>query len=104
MQDFLNGVCTHTIWITRRKLTYYTGELSESCTIDCLWHMQCIQGPTFLPAHVHRAQQPLDEGVKVFGLIYCVWVAGNYDTFLKTVRENETIQAKQYAKEQDDIK
>ena len=31
-------------------------------------------------------------------------VAGNYDTFLKTVKENETIQAKQYAKEQDDIK
>lgn len=52
-QDFLNGVCTHTIWITRRQLTYYTG---------------------------------------------------NYDTFCKTVKENETIQAKQYAKEQDDIK
>ena len=25
MQDFLNGVCTHMIWITKRKLTYYTG-------------------------------------------------------------------------------
>ena len=24
-QDFLNGVCTHMIWITKRKLTYYTG-------------------------------------------------------------------------------
>lgn len=31
-------------------------------------------------------------------------MTGNYDTFQKTVRENETIQAKQYAKEQDDIK
>ena len=26
LQDFLNGVCTHTIWITQRQLTYYTGE------------------------------------------------------------------------------
>jgi ATP-binding cassette subfamily F protein 2 len=25
-QDFLNGVCTHIIWLTQRKLTYYTGE------------------------------------------------------------------------------
>jgi len=24
-QDFLNGVCTHIIWITQAKLTYYTG-------------------------------------------------------------------------------
>lgn len=24
-QDFLNGVCTHIIWLTQRKLTYYTG-------------------------------------------------------------------------------
>jgi len=52
-QDFLNGVCTHIIWLTKKKLTYYTG---------------------------------------------------NYDTFRKTVRENEVIQTKKYAKEQDDIK
>lgn len=25
MQDFLNGVCTHIIWLTEKKLTYYTG-------------------------------------------------------------------------------
>ena len=30
--------------------------------------------------------------------------AGNYDTFLKTVRENEIIQDKKRQKEQDDIK
>ena len=24
-QDFLNGVCTHIIWLTRQNLTYYTG-------------------------------------------------------------------------------
>lgn len=24
-QDFLNGVCTHMIWLTQQKLTYYTG-------------------------------------------------------------------------------
>lgn len=24
-QDFLNGVCTHIIWLTQRKLIYYTG-------------------------------------------------------------------------------
>ena len=29
---------------------------------------------------------------------------GNYDTFVKTVRENEIIQQKKYEKEQDDIK
>ena len=52
-QDFLNGVCTHVIWLTKQKLTYYTG---------------------------------------------------NYDTFVKTVRENEVIQQKKYEKEQDDIK
>lgn len=52
-QDFLNGVCTHIIWLTHRKLSYYTG---------------------------------------------------NYDTFVKTVEENEAVQAKKYAKEQDDIK
>ena len=52
-QDFLNGVCTHIIWLTKKKLTYYTG---------------------------------------------------NYDTFRKTVRENEVIQMKKYHKEQDDIK
>eukprot|EP00241_Pyramimonas_parkeae_P003710 CAMPEP_0114249714 /NCGR_PEP_ID=MMETSP0058-20121206/14301_1 /TAXON_ID=36894 /ORGANISM="Pyramimonas parkeae, CCMP726" /LENGTH=609 /DNA_ID=CAMNT_0001363301 /DNA_START=71 /DNA_END=1900 /DNA_ORIENTATION=- len=52
-QDFLNGVCTHIIWLTQQKLTYYTG---------------------------------------------------NYDTFVKTVAENETIQMKKHEKEQDDIK
>lgn len=52
-QDFLNGVCTHVIWLTKQQLTYYTG---------------------------------------------------NYDTFVKTVRENEVIQQKKYEKEQDDIK
>ena len=25
VQDFLNGVCTHTIWVTEKRLTYYTG-------------------------------------------------------------------------------
>ena len=25
LQDFLNGVCTHTIWVTDKRLTYYTG-------------------------------------------------------------------------------
>lgn len=53
LQDFLNGVCTHVIWLTKQQLTYYTG---------------------------------------------------NYDTFVKTVRENEVIQQKKYEKEQDDIK
>ena len=52
-QDFLNGVCTHIIWLTHGKLTYYTG---------------------------------------------------NYDTFCKTVAENEVIQMKKHQKEQDDIK
>lgn len=52
-QDFLNGVCTHIIWLTQQKLTYYTG---------------------------------------------------NYDTYCKTVKENETLQQKKYEKEQDDIK
>ncbi|WIA10679.1 hypothetical protein OEZ85_010859 [Tetradesmus obliquus] len=52
-QDFLNGVCTHIIWLTQRKLTYYTG---------------------------------------------------NYDTFMKTVAENEVVQMKKYQKEQEDIK
>lgn len=52
-QDFLNGVTTHTIWITEGKLKYYTG---------------------------------------------------NYDTFKKTVAEQEIIQQKKYEKEQEDIK
>lgn len=52
-QDFLNGVCTHIIWMTKQKLTYYTG---------------------------------------------------NFDTYTKTVKENEVIQQKKYEKEQDDIK
>ena len=42
-QDFLNGVCTHIIWLTGARLTYYTG---------------------------------------------------NYDTFRKTVAENEVVQLK----------
>ena len=25
LQDFLNGVCTHIIWLTQNRLTYYTG-------------------------------------------------------------------------------
>ncbi|GBF96634.1 flagellar associated protein [Raphidocelis subcapitata] len=52
-QDFLNGVCTHIIWLTRQTLTYYSG---------------------------------------------------NYDTFRKTVAENEVVQLKKFQKEQDDIK
>lgn len=52
-QDFLNGVCSHIIWLTKRKLVYYTG---------------------------------------------------NYDTFVKTVDEQETVQMKKHLKEQDDIK
>lgn len=52
-QDFLNGVCTHIIWLTQQQLTYYTG---------------------------------------------------NYDTFVKTVEENNIVQQKKYDKEQADIK
>jgi ATP-binding cassette subfamily F protein 2 len=52
-QDFLNGVCTHMIWLTQSKLTYYTGD---------------------------------------------------YDTYCKTVKENEVLQQRKYEKEQDDIK
>jgi len=52
-QDFLNGVCTHIIWLTQQKLHYYTG---------------------------------------------------NYDTYCKTVRDNEVVQMKKYEKEQEDIK
>lgn len=52
-QDFLNGVCTHIIWLTQQKLTYYTG---------------------------------------------------NYDTFQKTVEENNVVQQKKHDKEQTDIK
>jgi len=52
-EDFLNGVCTHTIWLTQQKLHYYTG---------------------------------------------------NYNTFKKTVAENDIIQQKKYEKEQEDIK
>ena len=52
-QDFLNGVCTHIIWMTQGKLTYYTG---------------------------------------------------NYDTYQKTVRDDEVVQQKKYEKEQADIK
>uniref|UniRef100_A0A7S0UP19 ABC transporter domain-containing protein n=1 Tax=Polytomella parva TaxID=51329 RepID=A0A7S0UP19_9CHLO len=52
-QDFLNGVCTHIIWLTQQKLVYYTG---------------------------------------------------NYDTFRKTVAENEVVQMKKYEKEQEDIR
>lgn len=29
LQDFLNGVCTHTIWVTEKRLTYYTGIASD---------------------------------------------------------------------------
>ena len=52
-QDFLNGVCTHIIWMHKRKLEYYTG---------------------------------------------------NYDSFVKQVKDNEVIQQKKYEKEQADIK
>eukprot|EP00218_Dolichomastix_sp_CCMP3274_P013147 CAMPEP_0170144196 /NCGR_PEP_ID=MMETSP0033_2-20121228/13349_1 /TAXON_ID=195969 /ORGANISM="Dolichomastix tenuilepis, Strain CCMP3274" /LENGTH=636 /DNA_ID=CAMNT_0010380681 /DNA_START=124 /DNA_END=2034 /DNA_ORIENTATION=- len=52
-QDFMNGVCTHIIWLTKRKLNYYTG---------------------------------------------------NYDTFKKTVSDEEVIQQKKYEQEQHDIK
>jgi len=51
--DFLNGVCTHMIWMTQQTLKYYTG---------------------------------------------------NYDTFQKTVRNDEVIQQKKYEKEQEEIK
>ena len=51
-QDFLNGVCTHIIWMTQGRLTYYTG---------------------------------------------------NYDTYQRTVRDNEIVQQKKYEKEQADI-
>jgi hypothetical protein len=34
-QDFLNGVCTHIIWLTQRKLTYYTGEWRDLHTAHC---------------------------------------------------------------------
>jgi ATP-binding cassette subfamily F protein 2 len=32
------------------------------------------------------------------------YYSGNYDTFVKTVAENESVQMKKYQKEQDDIK
>mmetsp|Transcript_9478 Transcript_9478/g.15140 ORF Transcript_9478/g.15140 Transcript_9478/m.15140 type:complete len:1139 (+) Transcript_9478:93-3509(+) len=51
-QDFLNGVCTHIIWMTQGQLIYYSG---------------------------------------------------NYDTYEKTVSDNEVVQQKKYEKEQADI-
>jgi ATP-binding cassette, subfamily F, member 2 len=90
-QDFLNGVCTHMIWITKRKLTYYTGTpaptppgpVRPSCPIDT--PCACLN-PKF--AASTQALAP----------------AGNYDTFCKTVKEDEVIQQKKHQKEQDDIK
>ena len=52
-QDFLNGVCTHVIWLNFGVLKYYTG---------------------------------------------------NYDTFRKTVADDEVVQQKKYEKEQEDIR
>ena len=52
-QDFLNGVCTHILWMTRGTMLQYTG---------------------------------------------------NYDTYCKTVRDDEIVQQKKYEKEQADIK
>jgi len=51
-QDFLNGVCTHIIWMTQGKLKYYSG---------------------------------------------------NYDSYARTVRDEEVVQQKKYEKEQADI-
>ena len=44
------------------------------------------------------------QDVESLCLTWQPWLAGNYDTFQKSVRENEIIQAKQYEKEQADIK
>merc|ERR1719253_1311108 len=30
-QDFLNAVCTHTVWLNRRTLTYYGGSYTAFC-------------------------------------------------------------------------
>ena len=48
MQDFLNGVCTHMIWLTEKKLTYYSGMQRSACSsfeaqfkICVLWFSGC---------------------------------------------------------------
>ncbi len=42
-QDFLNGVCTHTIWLTEKVLTYYTGELPATLLV-CTALKRCPSG------------------------------------------------------------
>jgi len=32
-QDFLNSVCTHTVWLNQCKLTYYGGNYASFCTV-----------------------------------------------------------------------
>eukprot|EP00927_Polykrikos_kofoidii_P022608 TRINITY_DN21044_c0_g1_i2.p1 TRINITY_DN21044_c0_g1~~TRINITY_DN21044_c0_g1_i2.p1 ORF type:complete len:622 (-),score=131.40 TRINITY_DN21044_c0_g1_i2:513-2099(-) len=32
-QDFLNAVCTHTVWLNNRTLTYYGGNFSSFCKV-----------------------------------------------------------------------
>ncbi len=51
----------------------------------------------------HQARKPVLSLLNAASMpdMHC---AGNYDTFLKTVRENEVIQDKKRQKEQDDIK
>ena len=44
------------------------------------------------------------QPLRIYSLNESVPRAGNYDTFCKTVKEDEVIQQKKHQKEQDDIK
>ncbi len=103
-QDFLNGVCTHTMHLTPTcKLQNYTGNYGQfslllvvvaqsmeaalfSCC--CILHLlrvwRCSCSLLLLPFHL---------------FLFCV-----ADMFIKTKAELEVQQMKQYNKEQEDIK
>ena len=46
----------------------------------------------------------MSQPLRIYSLNESVPPAGNYDTFCKTVKEDEVIQQKKHQKEQDDIK
>ncbi len=70
VQDFLNGVCTHMIWLTEKKLTYYSGA-RKSADLFFPWQISSLLAVVLCVAVNHGCKRVNCVSI---GFITPVWL------------------------------
>eukprot|EP00240_Pyramimonas_obovata_P002632 CAMPEP_0118957626 /NCGR_PEP_ID=MMETSP1169-20130426/62194_1 /TAXON_ID=36882 /ORGANISM="Pyramimonas obovata, Strain CCMP722" /LENGTH=759 /DNA_ID=CAMNT_0006905715 /DNA_START=70 /DNA_END=2352 /DNA_ORIENTATION=- len=83
-QDFLNGVCTHIIWLTQSKLAYYTGNYDT--------FLKTVAENSVIQQKKYEKEQDDIKHIKQF-----ISSCGTYSNLVKQAKSKQKILDKMYA-------